>query len=185
LSFAQKAGCASFAGFIGSLVGNPADLVLVRMQADKRLPPAERRNYTGAFNAFTTIVKTDGVAGLWRGATPTVIRAVVLNLAMLATYDEAKEQINKLLDAKSDSLAVRAAASAISGISASVASLPLDNAKTKLQKMTKNSDGTLPYKNIFDAMSKVNNNLFRLFQTKVYLSSGWAFQLIFCVLLLT
>ena len=46
-------------------------------------------------------------------------------------------------------------ASAISGISASVASLPLDNAKTKLQKMTKNVDGSLPYKNIFDAMGKV------------------------------
>lgn len=38
LSFLQKAGCASFAGFIGSLVGNPADLALVRMQADARMP---------------------------------------------------------------------------------------------------------------------------------------------------
>jgi solute carrier family 25 oxoglutarate transporter 11 len=57
------------------------------MQADKRLPVSERRNYTGAFNAFTTIVKDEGIFGLWRGATPTVIRAVVLNLAMLATYD--------------------------------------------------------------------------------------------------
>lgn len=38
LSFFQKAYCASFAGFIGSLVGNPADLALVRMQADSRLP---------------------------------------------------------------------------------------------------------------------------------------------------
>lgn len=79
-----------FAGFVGSLVGNPADLILVRMQADKRLPPAQRRNYTSTFNAFTTIVKDEGVLGLWRGATPTVVRAVVLNLAMLATYDEAK-----------------------------------------------------------------------------------------------
>jgi hypothetical protein len=26
------------AGFVGSLVGNPADLALVRMQADARLP---------------------------------------------------------------------------------------------------------------------------------------------------
>ena len=57
------------------------------MQADKRLPVSERRNYTGAFNAFTTIVKDEGIFGLWRGATPTVIRAMVLNLAMLATYD--------------------------------------------------------------------------------------------------
>ena len=29
-----------FAGFIGSLVGNPPDLALVRMQADARLPVA-------------------------------------------------------------------------------------------------------------------------------------------------
>lgn len=82
------------------MVGNPADLILIRMQADKRLPVAERRNYTGTFNALTTIVKDEGVLGLWRGATPTVIRAVVLNLAMLATYDEAKEQIMKILDTK-------------------------------------------------------------------------------------
>jgi solute carrier family 25 oxoglutarate transporter 11 len=42
-------------------------------------------------DAFARIVKDEGVMGLWRGATPTVIRAMVLNLAMLATYDEAKE----------------------------------------------------------------------------------------------
>jgi len=38
LTFIQKAYCASFAGFVGSLVGNPADLALIRMQADSRLP---------------------------------------------------------------------------------------------------------------------------------------------------
>lgn len=38
LTFFQKAYCASFAGFVGSLVGNPADLALIRMQADARLP---------------------------------------------------------------------------------------------------------------------------------------------------
>ena len=93
--------------------------------------------------------------GLWRGAAPTVIRAMALNLAMLATYDEAKEQINKFLGSKEDTIGVRIASSAISGISASVASLPFDNAKTKLQKMKRNADGTYPYKNIFDAMGKV------------------------------
>ena len=40
LSFFQKAYCSMFAGFIGSLVGNPPDLALVRMQADARLPQA-------------------------------------------------------------------------------------------------------------------------------------------------
>jgi solute carrier family 25 oxoglutarate transporter 11 len=57
LTFFQKAYCASFAGFVGSLVGNPADLALIRMQADSRLPLNERRNYTSVGNAFSRITK--------------------------------------------------------------------------------------------------------------------------------
>lgn len=38
LSFFQKAYCASIAGFVGALFANPADLALVRMQADNQLP---------------------------------------------------------------------------------------------------------------------------------------------------
>ena len=36
--------------------------------------------------------------------------------------------------------------------------MPFDNAKTKIQKMKKGPDGTFPYKNIFDAMSKTVKN---------------------------
>jgi solute carrier family 25 oxoglutarate transporter 11 len=68
-------------------VGNPADLILIRIQADSRLPVEKRRHYKNVFNAFTRIVSEEGVMALWRGATPTVIRATVLNLAMLASYD--------------------------------------------------------------------------------------------------
>ena len=46
----------------------------------------------------------------------------------------------------------------ISGVITSAASLPFDNAKTKIQKMKKAADGTLPYKNIFDAMGKTIKN---------------------------
>lgn len=52
---------------------------------------AERRNYTSVFNAFSRITKEEGFLALWRGAT--VIEAVALNLAMLSSYDEVKEQI--------------------------------------------------------------------------------------------
>lgn len=81
------------AGFVGSLVGNPADLALIRMQADARLPLAERRNYKNVVDAFKRISKEEGFFALWRGATPTVIRAMALNLAMLASYDEVKERL--------------------------------------------------------------------------------------------
>jgi len=63
------------------------------MQADNQLPVNERRNYKNVFDAFARITKEEGILGLWRGATPTIIRAVVLNLAMLASYDEVKEKL--------------------------------------------------------------------------------------------
>lgn len=78
---------------MGALAGNPPDLALVRMQADNQLPVAERRNYKNVVDAFVRISREEGVLGLWRGATPTIIRACVLNLAMLSTYDHAKEYL--------------------------------------------------------------------------------------------
>jgi len=38
LTFFQKMQCSLAAGGLGSLVGTPADLILVRMQADTTLP---------------------------------------------------------------------------------------------------------------------------------------------------
>jgi len=52
LSAGQKATASIIAGGVGSFIGNPADLCLVRMQADSVLPPAERRNYTVVGNAL-------------------------------------------------------------------------------------------------------------------------------------
>lgn len=48
------------AGAIGSFVGNPSELILIRMTADGRLPVAERRNYTGFFNALFRIAREEG-----------------------------------------------------------------------------------------------------------------------------
>ena len=87
LSFFQRAYCGALSGFIGALIGNPPDLALVRMQADNQLPMNERRNYKNVIDAFVRISREEGLFGLWRGSTPTIVRAVVINLAMLASYD--------------------------------------------------------------------------------------------------
>jgi len=68
-------------------VGSPADLSLIRMQSDSTLPAAQRRNYKGVGDALIRIVKEDGVGGLFRGAGPTVVRAMALNMGMLASND--------------------------------------------------------------------------------------------------
>ena len=69
---------------------------------------------------------------LWKGASPTVVRAMVLNFGMLAPFDEVKERLNLYYGQKQDTLKVRLMAAAVSGFFSSFLSLPFDNAKTKM-----------------------------------------------------
>ncbi len=48
----QKAGAGLTAGGLGALVGSPADLTLIRMQADATMPVASRRNYKNVGDAM-------------------------------------------------------------------------------------------------------------------------------------
>lgn len=87
----QKAFIGLTAGAIGACFGSPADLALIRMQADSTLPAAQRRNYKNAFHALYRISADEGVLALWKGAGPTVVRAMALNMGMLASYDQSVE----------------------------------------------------------------------------------------------
>lgn len=78
------------AGGAGAFVGTPAEISLIRMTADGRLPMAERRNYTGVFNALARMVKEEGVLTLWRGCVPTIGRAMVVNAAQLSSYSQVR-----------------------------------------------------------------------------------------------
>lgn len=63
----------------------------------------------------TRIVREDGIAGLFRGGGPTVVRAMALNMGMLASNDQAKEMIEAAGFAKGGSAAVLGGAS-IAGV---------------------------------------------------------------------
>ncbi|KAF8817900.1 2-oxoglutarate/malate translocase OMT [Cardiosporidium cionae] len=153
LPFYQKIFAGLAAGGLGSLFGNPADLALVRLQADPTLPPHLRRNYRGAIHAIRSVVREEGVFTLWRGATPTVLRAMCLNAGMLATFDQFKEVLTPSLG---KGWACTLTASAISGFAAATLSLPCDFLKTRIQKMKVDPvTGQTPYKNVFDCAVKV------------------------------
>jgi len=76
-----------------TVAGNPADLALIRMQSDGLKPLAERANYKGVFDALGRIARHEGVAALWSGAAPTVVRAMALNFGQLAFFSEAKVRL--------------------------------------------------------------------------------------------
>jgi len=152
IGFAERAGAGLSAGGLAAMIGNPADLALIRMQSDGLKPIAERKNYKSVFDALASITKSEGVLALWAGAAPTVVRAMALNFGQLAFFSEAKQQL------KDTSLSPRAqtlTASAIAGFFASFFSLPFDFVKTRLQKQQKAPDGTFPYKGMADCFKKV------------------------------
>lgn len=89
----MKAALGMAAGATGAFVGTPAEIALVRMTADGRLPVNERRNYRNVLHALARISKEEGVLAMWRGAGPTVGRAMVVNAAQLASYSQAKQAL--------------------------------------------------------------------------------------------
>lgn len=123
------------------------------MQADSALPAAERRNYTGVADAVKRTIAEEGVTALWKGAVPTMTRAVSLNIAMMVSNDTAREILEKKLG-KDKKYTVSLTAAMISAVCTAVGSLPFDNIKTKMQKQKPNAEGVLPYKNLVDCVQK-------------------------------
>lgn len=126
--FFVKAGIGMIAGAIGAFFGTPAEVSLIRMTSDGRLPPAERRNYKNVFNALSRITSEEGVLTLWRGCIPTIGRAMVVNAAQLASYSQAK-QLLLSTSYFSDNINCHFWSSMISGLITTAASMPVDIGK--------------------------------------------------------
>ncbi|CAH9050920.1 unnamed protein product [Cuscuta europaea] len=122
------------------------------MQADATLPAAQRRNYTNAFHALYRIVGDEGFLALWKGAGPTVVRAMALNMGMLASYDQTAEFLKGSMGLNEVPTVI--GASAVSGFFAAACSLPFDYVKTQIQKMQPDSSGKYPYTGSFDCTLK-------------------------------
>jgi solute carrier family 25 oxoglutarate transporter 11 len=124
-SLVQLVGMAATAGAVGACVANPGDVAMVRMQADGKLPPSERRNYKHIGDALRRVAAEEGVGRLWRGVVPTVNRAMIVTVGHLAAYDEAKNQF-KSRGILQEGIPLHFAASFTAAFVASLLSHPVD-----------------------------------------------------------
>ena len=142
LSMSQKYLIGGTSGGIAQLVASPCDLLKIRyitnLKTQKKISiPTTIRN----------IYSENGIRGLWKGVTPNVGRAMLVNLGELATYDHAKQTIQHTLHIK-DSTPLHIMSSLCSGFVASVCCTPADVIKSRI--MQSNS----PYKGIGDCIHK-------------------------------
>ncbi|PGH08243.1 solute carrier family 25 (mitochondrial oxoglutarate transporter), member 11 [Blastomyces parvus] len=154
VTFAERAAAGLGAGGLAAMIGNPADLALIRMQSDGLKPKESRANYRSVIDALARISKAEGITALWAGALPTVVRAMALNFGQLTFFAESKSQLQTHTNLSAQNRTF--AASAIAGFFASFMSLPFDFIKTRLQKQQKDpKTGQLPYKGVLDCAKKV------------------------------
>lgn len=153
MPLAKKIEAGLIAGGVGAAVGNPADVAMVRMQADGRLPAAQRRNYSSVVDAITRMAKSEGVTSLWRGSSLTVNRAMLVTASQLASYDQFKEMILEK-GLMRDGLGTHVTASFAAGFVAAVASNPVDVIKTRVMNMRVEPGEAPPYAGALDCAVK-------------------------------
>ncbi|KIM30832.1 hypothetical protein M408DRAFT_327792 [Serendipita vermifera MAFF 305830] len=89
----QLALAGSMAGGIAGVVGNPAEIIMVRMQGDFAKPPEKRLNYKNCFDGLFRMIREEGASSMTRGMGPNVVRAILMNASQLASYDYFKSQL--------------------------------------------------------------------------------------------
>ncbi|ONK76844.1 uncharacterized protein A4U43_C02F410 [Asparagus officinalis] len=137
-------------GAIAITIANPTDLVKVRLQAEGKLPAGVPRRYSGALNAYSTIVRQEGVGALWTGLGPNVARNAIINAAELASYDQVKQTILKI-PGFSDNVFTHLLSGLGAGFVAVCIGSPVDVVKSRMM-------GDSAYKGTLDCFVKTLKN---------------------------
>ncbi|CAG2101498.1 unnamed protein product [Medioppia subpectinata] len=124
---------ASTTGTVGICFAQPTDVVKVRMQAQNRGNGTFR--YYNSVHAYRSILKHEGLGGLWKGFVPNIVRNSVVNVAELVCYDTIKEVlINSGLFR--DGLVCHFSAGLSAGFCATLLTSPIDVVKTRYMNST-------------------------------------------------
>jgi hypothetical protein len=139
-SFLMKFTAGSLAGAIGSIVGNPFDVVKTRMMS------IESKQSPSFYSTFSQIYQTNKW-DFYKGLQANVLRACVLNGTKMACYDQIKTAITKR-NLIQNEVAVQFCSALGAGFFMAVTVSPFDMIRTQL--MTQNA-----YKNFLDCLVKI------------------------------
>ncbi|XP_031563351.1 mitochondrial dicarboxylate carrier-like [Actinia tenebrosa] len=133
LPFYQKIMLGAVSGFLGGIVGNPADMINVRMQNDIKLPIEKQRHYKHVFDGLYKSATQEGLPSWMRGVSMTSTRALLMTVAQVACYDQTKQI---LLSTRyfNENIITHFTASFIAGTIATGLTQPFDVMKTRLME---------------------------------------------------
>lgn len=84
--------CGSGSGFFSKLLIYPLDLMKKRLQIqgfeEARKPFGKVSKYTGLRNCFVKLIKEEGILGLYKGLSPSLLKAVFVSGTIFCVYDQ-------------------------------------------------------------------------------------------------
>ncbi|KAJ2906759.1 mitochondrial oxaloacetate transporter [Zalerion maritima] len=141
--------CGASSGMIGAAAGSPFFLVKTRLQSHSPfLPVGTQHNYRNWLHGLSTIYKTEGFFGLYRGVGAAMIRTGFGSSVQLPTYFFAKRRLQKHLGMQ-EGPALHLSSSTMSGFVVCCVMHPPDTIMSRLY----NQNGNL-YKGVVDCLMK-------------------------------
>lgn len=123
--FAVKFLAGAATGGVGSVVGNPFDVM-------KTLAQTNKDRTVGLGQLVTTMLRDAGVAGFYRGVGANVGRACVLNATKMGVYDMAKGYVTDATGWSRKDVRTAASSSFVAGFFMTCTVSPFDNIRTRL-----------------------------------------------------
>lgn len=138
-------------GALQSFILSPVELLKIRLQLRRQ---AERE---GPVSVARRIMRTEGIKGMYRGLTITVLRDAPAHGVYFWTYEYTREQLHPgCRRSGQESLSTMLVAGGLAGVASWVCCYPLDVVKSRLQAQTQPQHGHPPpkYRGIIDCFRK-------------------------------
>ncbi|EFJ40054.1 mitochondrial substrate carrier [Volvox carteri f. nagariensis] len=150
----------AIAGCIARVITGPLDVIKIRFQvqlepimgASAQAQAGLRSKYTGFRQALTTIVREEGVPGLWRGTVPGLLLTVPYTAVQFVALQQVRQAaaaygLTGMYSNPGSSPLISLASGALAGAAATVASYPFDLLRTTLAAQGEPK----VYRNMWDA----------------------------------
>lgn len=142
-------------GALQSLMLTPVELVKIRLQLQgmKFGKPNQVDTYKGPISVARSIFRSEGLKGMYRGLTITVIRDAPSHGFYFWTYEYMREKLHPgCRKSGQETLQTMLIAGGLAGVASWVCCYPLDVVKTRLQAQS--SSSPLKYNGIVDCFQK-------------------------------
>jgi hypothetical protein len=147
--FYKKFAAGSIAGAIGSVAGNPFDVLKTKMMA------SSGREVPSIVATAKELMANQGIGGFYRGIDSNVARAMVLNGTKMACYDQTKGYVVEYTGWSKSALQTQFCSAVAAGFFMTCTVSPFDMVRTRL--MNQPADARI-YANAFDCMMKIATN---------------------------